>query len=928
MVSTLQSIRCQIVAIVICSDNMKKEASLSRNMKKKATIADKDNYSNRDRIPKTIAVFVIILLLVNVITVYLLSGNLVFARILGPIDGAPDPIPATTTAGLVSEMPTNKINNTDAIILMTNFERIRTQLMLTDRSLLNGDSRMAFAHSYITHSVIFPSISNVLDKAGYTSPAKRLEASLTDLTFGIKNGDPISIKRDLIVARNDLANIYSQILTPILETDRRDTILAQTAALLLNDANRSYQLSNLSESASNNIVVGSLISSLGSTNNYNLNTVKNTVRNIDYQNALGLVQVSQTNYGKISHLLSNNKNPEIRLAYSQLINYILKRLDKQTISKFISGLEGNLVQSLSSAPNNVTSSNDRGSRISATPSSTPISHENALYFSNIRNDLKNVITYVKAGNYGQADDVVVTAYLDNFEYLESPIDRYDHKLKVDIELAMREHLRDMINNKTQTSKIVTFVNEILLNLDNAESLLGSKPQYTSEALSNAVSANNKLSTQFVPLAGNTEFNGKGLANIEALSKGFGVYTGDRRSIGQADESSKGIVRRDVDQIASKLNDMLAIYKKGNYDDAFSTSRSAYLDNYESVEVPLRPINPDFTLEMEIKFAQLRNLIQTKMPYDKIQSKVFEIKQGLDESERLVSGTGVVAPGIAFSTSFSIIFREGLESALIIGAILTYLEASRNNRFRKHVYYGIIISIAATAVTWSLAQYLIEISGANREIIEAVAGISAVAILFWVSFWVLNKIETKKWIEFVKAKVWKATTTGSVVVFVMLSFFTVYREGFETVLFYQAMLSFAKYMEWYVIAGLLSGLAVIIGIVFLIRRLGRKLPLRLLFGLTMAVGAYMSIAFMGNAIRSFQEIGYISTTSLIGVVPRLDINLADMTGIHPTLESVIAQLILLAIYTIGSLYILIIQPRRKKAIENARKSMADLERNKK
>jgi high-affinity iron transporter len=371
--------------------------------------------------------------------------------------------------------------------------------------------------------------------------------------------------------------------------------------------------------------------------------------------------------------------------------------------------------------------------------------------------------------------------------------------------------------------------------------------------------------------------------------------------------------------------MLQIYKKGDYNEAFLASRSAYLDNYESVEIPLRPINPDFTLDMEIKFAELRNLIQVHAPYDKVQSKVFEIKQGLDESERLVSGTGVVAPGIAFSTSFSIIFREGLESALIIGAILTYLEASRNNKFKKHVYYGILVAIAATAATWSIAQYIIEISGASREIIEAVAGISAVAILFWVSFWVLNKIETKKWIEFVKAKVWKATTTGSVIVFIMLSFFTVYREGFETVLFYQAMLSFAKYMEWYVIAGFISGLAIIIGIVFVIRRLGKKLPLRILFGLTMAVGAYMSIAFLGNAIRSLQEIGYISTTSLIGIVPRFDINLAEMTGIHPTLESVIAQLILLAVYIVGSVYILAIKPRKTKAIESARKSMADIER---
>jgi high-affinity iron transporter len=90
---------------------------------------------------------------------------------------------------------------------------------------------------------------------------------------------------------------------------------------------------------------------------------------------------------------------------------------------------------------------------------------------------------------------------------------------------------------------------------------------------------------------------------------------------------------------------------------------------------------------------------------------------------------------------------------------------------------------------------------------------------------------------------------------------------------------------------------------------------------------MSIAFIGNAIREFQEVGYIPTTHLIGVIPRLDINLATMTGIHPTLETVVAQLILLSIYTIGSLYVLVLQPRKKKTIEASRKSMADLQKRK-
>jgi high-affinity iron transporter len=138
-----------------------------------------------------------------------------------------------------------------------------------------------------------------------------------------------------------------------------------------------------------------------------------------------------------------------------------------------------------------------------------------------------------------------------------------------------------------------------------------------------------------------------------------------------------------------------------------------------------------------------------------------------------------------------------------------------------------------------------------------------------------------------------------------------------------MLSFAKYMEWYVVAGLVVGMAVIVSTTIVVRKLGKRLPLKVLFALTMGIGAYMSIAFMGNAIREFQEVGYISTTHLIGTVPRLDINMATMTGIHPTLETIVAQIALLAVYIAGSLYILIIQPRRQRLIESARKSRGDL-----
>ena len=65
-----------------------------------------------------------------------------------------------------------------------------------------------------------------------------------------------------------------------------------------------------------------------------------------------------------------------------------------------------------------------------------------------------------------------------------------------------------------------------------------------------------------------------------------------------------------------------------------------------------------------------------------------------------------------------------------------------------------------------------------------------------------------------------------------------------------------------INGLILGLGVIVGITFGTRKLTKRLPIRILFGLTLGLGAYVSIALIGNAIMIFQEVGYISTTPYI------------------------------------------------------------------
>ena len=509
-----------------------------------------------------------------------------------------------------------------------------------------------------------------------------------------------------------------------------------------------------------------------------------------------------------------------------------------------------------------------------------VPYEKEKIYENIRELYKELLVALDDGDYAQAEELGIEAYLENFEYLEPDIEKVNAEHLYALELDMREELRKMIKFKESPAAIRAFLEEsILPDLAYAQDIVTKADKSILQ---------NKMDREL-------------------------------KAMGDATDNQKSGVRGEIDFIRETLQLMLIQYQDGQYQEAYTSARTAYLDSYEFVEIPLRAIDPDFTLEVEFQFAELRSLIKQQADFEEIKEITIALKRNMDESERVVSGTGTLAPAIAFTSSFAIIFREGLESVLILGAIITYLEASRNTKYKKYLYYGVILAIGATAVTWVVASYIIEISGANRELIEAIAALSATAILFYVSFWILNKIEHKKWMEFVKAKVWQATTTGSVLVFVGLAFFTVYREGFETVLFYQAMAGFAKYMELYVGLGFVAGIVSLLVIFYVMRKLGKRLPLRALFGLTMGVGAYLSIAFLGNAIRELQVLEIVPYTGMIGTIPRLDINVAAMTGIYPTLETVVGQVILLGVYLTAVTWVLILRPKRENKIAEMRKS---------
>jgi len=365
---------------------------------------------------------------------------------------------------------------------------------------------------------------------------------------------------------------------------------------------------------------------------------------------------------------------------------------------------------------------------------------------------------------------------------------------------------------------------------------------------------------------------------------------------------------ELEEARALIDRSVEMYEAGRGEDAYLAARNAYLDHFEFVEIPLRVRDEKLTLELEEDFADLRNLIQAGAPLEEIEEVASVVQSGLDRVEKVLTAPGLGAPAIAAGYSFIILFREGLEAVLVLAAILGYLEASRNLAYRKPVLAGVGAAVGATALTFVLATLILSVAPVQRELLEAVTALLAVALLFYVSFWLVSRLDQRRWMEFVKAKVWSAASTGSGFALAAVGFTAVYREGFETVLFYQALLSFAEELEVWVAVGAVAGAAALGAVGFAIFRAGRRLPVKAFLGTAVVLVMALSVALVGNAVRALQEATVLPVTFLDGV-PRLPIFLADLTGWHPTLQTILAQAGLSLVYILGALWTFGIRPRR-------------------
>jgi high-affinity iron transporter len=342
------------------------------------------------------------------------------------------------------------------------------------------------------------------------------------------------------------------------------------------------------------------------------------------------------------------------------------------------------------------------------------------------------------------------------------------------------------------------------------------------------------------------------------------------------------VRRQLDSAVTLRSDKLAF-------DAYLT--------FEQVETEVRARNPALAGELEAAFAALRGRAAggDARELDAIHARLLS---ALERAERLVSDK--TSRANLFLQSFVLLLREGFEAILIVAALMAFLAKAGAMERRREVAKGALAALAASAVTAVLMELLFHITPGQREALEGVTMLLATAVLFYVSYWLFSKIEAAKWNAFVKGRMEEAVQTGSGFALASVAFLAVYREGFETILFYKALLTSAGTSGGTsaVLAGMLAGAVALVAVYVAINRFGVKVPLKPFFAVTSAMLYYMAFVFAGKGIADLQEAGIVKTT-VVGWAPRL-----PALGIYPTVQSLALQgvlvlLLLVAVVSLGT-----------------------------
>ena len=403
-----------------------------------------------------------------------------------------------------------------------------------------------------------------------------------------------------------------------------------------------------------------------------------------------------------------------------------------------------------------------------------------------------------------------------------------------------------------------------------------------------------------------------LANPKEYAKQRAAQTAEERKKLDAAKknSSKGKGDRTWSEVASEMTVILdQAYEAaaaGKGDEGATLVNNAYYQYYEKLVFEknvMNAISGDRVSQVEYQFKMTRKTMRDGGSDREIKQLVDDLKSWLVKDAAILDGgaSGNVNGFTKLVTSsagqaFLILIREGLEALLVVAAVIAYLVKSGNKRFAKWIYLGVVAGLAGSGLVAVLFTFLFGGSGPIQEISEGVCALIATLMLLWTSNWMLNKSSVEAWNNYIRNKTEAAVAgaqskvesgqglgLGMIASLAMLSFLAVFREGAETVIFYESIYSMSQDAHGMWVGGLAAA-AVLIVIFLILRFTSVKIPIGPFFLVTSIVMAALVVIFAGGGIHALIEGDLIEGTYLSSVPTN------DWIGLYPYVETITAQVI--------------------------------------
>lgn len=350
----------------------------------------------------------------------------------------------------------------------------------------------------------------------------------------------------------------------------------------------------------------------------------------------------------------------------------------------------------------------------------------------------------------------------------------------------------------------------------------------------------------------------------------------------------------ADDIKIALNNILDEYQGFNKM-SIDALQSTYLDIFEAsgMESKIGAVDSNLKLKIESLFSKGVANINANASKEELSKTFDELNAQISASVDLIQES---SPYLLFVWALGIILREGLEALIIIVAIVSYLIQSGNAKRLNIAYSALLTGIVLSFITAFFVAWIFkENAGQSRELIEGITMLVAVALLFYVGFWLLSNARNKKWASFIKGQAIEAISNNSAKTLWLTVFLAVYREGAETVLFYQALLFDAKTSSDYsgIFSGLGLGCLILIILYFLLKAGAIKIPIKQFFYVISYIIFYMVFVFTGKGIGELIE-GKLITPSFLPI----QFEPVLWLGLYPYYETFIPQLIVLTMLIVG------------------------------